>query len=918
MPTIEYQDDKYFRLMMLSLLIHDFIHDYGAISSLNRIKSLEEISQDIFQGKTTSVGNGRKIPSGSAKTGVIRKTPEEKQKAKAEQTKRNRDLEVEIKRLETDLRSLGVDEDDIQAEINEKKTFFNAPDSKFMDISEYEYSPEIISFLSENVKDFNADTFSVDVRQPITRSVTAQNLSDIRTMLQDEKTINATLTTNAGINALLQSILIVYSYDNIHMIGLIQPIYQYIEQTTFRVMGMQSTTIADIKKRRILQLQQTGKGKTHTGGVGDGATLVAGPLTGPNLSYEPYEPQIQTVFEAPNKQVVRPVIVQNDNIQNVLDAIINDEVENDNLRGIKSTEIYEALNMVGDENNELNVEYLKFVNKTVHQIIKGTYTFFLQREYTNEYAILNSHYLKQILMKYLLIVLHCPQINPNMNKYDFIVKLSDTFVKNVNTMLNEMCPLPNKQTDFRKKIKKRMLGGAFNETNLLQIDPNLKTMTVKRNQLIKRLTKLNSTIKQEPAPGTRRYDTVIKTNQGIQEQIDAHIFNFNQDVNRQFSKQSESEESGTRPSPQMKSVINLLCSEVAFNGLFYMGLSDKDSKVIYPDGLDIEGNNTIFNQQTYIINGISNGDNVSGIDTKLFDTIINISGLWKNENETTNYKQLSPTDFISQFNNSDISIINNAIKKSRYSDSNFLQNAVCSTPQYIDAMGGLGSCTMKQIITTNNEFPSTVDITIQTNTPNYYRTFIKHDKNRVSLEFDYLVDRIKAEPYHEKFYLKDGKELLSASNTMNALSTKIMNLWNTRYNQDKSQPIDGVFQDLFKENFNQLISIASRKGKGDRAQEENSVFIDAGYRTATNYNPTNIRIGAMGDRPSGFRAMLDMKFLKPDSVRPNTIAGYFGPSATTAIYSPTLFGGGKKSKKRRKTKRTKGGAKKNTRRATKK
>ena len=458
-----------------------------------------------------------------------------------------------------------------------------------------------------------------------------------------------------------------------------------------------------------------------------------------------------------------------------------------------------------------------------------------------------------------------------------------------------------------------MLGGAFNETDLIQIDPNLKTMTVKRNQLIKRLTKLNSTIKQEPAPGTRRYDTVIKTNQGIQEQIDAHIFNFNQDVNRHFSKQSESEESGTRPSPEMKSVINLLCSEVAFNGLFYMGLSDEDSKVKYPDGF---GNYTIFNQQTDIINGISNGVNVSGIDAKLFETIIDIPDLWNNNRGTNNYQQLSPTDFINNLNNAPNSIINNAIKKSRY--PNFLQNAVCSTPQYIDAMGGLGSCTMNQINTTNNEFPSTVDITIQTNTPNYYRTFIKHDKNRVSLEFDYLVDRIKAEPYHEKFYLKDGKELLSASNTMNALSTKIMNLWNTRYNQDKSQSSDGVFQDLFKENFNQLISIASRKGKGDRAQEENAVFIDAGYRTATNYNPTNIRIGAMGDRPSGFRAMLDMKFLKPDSVRPNTIAGFFGPSLTTAIYSPNLFGGGKKSKKRRKTKRTKGGAKKNTRRATKK
>ena len=79
-----------------------------------------------------------------------------------------------------------------------------------------------------------------------------------------------------------------------------------------------------------------------------------------------------------------------------------------------------------------------------------------------------------------------------------------------------------------------MLGGAFNKTDLIQIDPNLKTMTVKRNQLIKRLTKLDSTIKQLPPSTNRRYNTILKTNQGIQEQIDAHIFNFNQDVNRHF------------------------------------------------------------------------------------------------------------------------------------------------------------------------------------------------------------------------------------------------------------------------------------------------------------------------------------------------------------------------------------------------
>jgi len=74
----------------------------------------------------------------------------------------------------------------------------------------------------------------------------------------------------------------------------------------------------------------------------------------------------------------------------------------------------------------------------------------------------------------------------------------------------------------------------------------------------------------------------------------------------------------------------------------------------------------------------------------------------------------------------------------------------------------------------------------------------------------------------------------------------------------------------------------------------------------------------MGDRPSGFRAMLDMNFLKSDSVRPNTIAGFFGPNHSYTIDSSNPSGGGKSSKKRRKTKRKKSRAKKYTRRSTKK
>ena len=477
MPDIQYQDDKYFKLMMLSLLIHDFIHDYGAIGALNRIKSLEEISQFIFQGQiiTGPSKNGGTDPpqKGNSKQGVnVDIQRQRRADMKDRNDKQTRDTTIALSRLgvtvedASELSQLGID-----------PTFFNVPDGKFTDISEYEYSPEIISFLFDYVDEFDVDSYSVNVGQPITRSVTSEHMNMLKTMLQNDDAISKSLETNQGITNILQAMLIAFSHDNVQMIGLIQPIMQYVEHTTFRAMGMQSNfTIDDIKLRRqsvepttframgmksnftiediILRRQslQTGNGKTQNGsGYSDGNTIVAGPLTGPNLSYEPYEPQTQSVFDVPKKTVILSPIVPNDNIQNVLDAIINDTVTNDNLRDIKPTEIYEALNMVGDENDKQKVEHLKFVNKTVHQIIKGTYTFFLKREYTNKYAILNSHYLKQVLMKYLLIVLYYQRIN----KYDFITKISTKFVENIGDMLNEMCPLSNKTQNGVETKKKR-------------------------------------------------------------------------------------------------------------------------------------------------------------------------------------------------------------------------------------------------------------------------------------------------------------------------------------------------------------------------------------------------------------------------------------------------------------------------------
>ena len=867
MPIIKYQDDKYFKLMMLSLLIHDFIHDYGALGGLNRIKTLEEISYTVFSGKLTGSGpTKRKMDS------------QNQQIAKKQRT------ESSVEEYEPIV-------DD---------SFFNLDESIFQDISEYEFSPEIMSFLKEHVSDFNPDTFSIDIGQPITRSITTEAIDKFNTTLNSLEEDYMNKLNEDRINNLLEAIIIIYGHhgNGYSFISLVQNIYQYIGHITFRVMGIHETNTETIKMNRNKQIMDTMVGN------GPAATLVDTPFSGPNLSFEPNE---STIFNLPTTTYT------NDNIQNVLDAISADTVTNDNIHTLDESEVYEALNMVGDNADKTKLEHLQVVNMTVHQIIRKTYTFFLQRENTNRYDILNSHYLKQLLTKYLLIVLYYQ----NNEKYDTINQFSVSFVNNIENMLTKICPLVHQSGAGNHGP---IIGGGIDEdiSSLSSIEGELLSpiLEVKRNQLIKRLNKLRSTIKSLPNESSRIYQKIVDVNKGIEAQIITQVHNFMEDLNRRFKKKDESSHKKHKPSPEVKSVINLLCSEVAYNGLLQMKLIDTDNNVYYPE----EGE-TIFNKQINILNGISNNENVSGIDNKLVDRILSKPGLWKNYRGTNNYKSTVPSKFTSDTLalNMPISVINNAITKISYRE--LLKSSVCSTPQYIDAMGGLGSCTVSNIGNTVNEFPSTVDINIVTETADYYNSFIKHDKNRVDLEFNYRVDNITSVPYYKKFHIKDGPKILSASNTMDALTTKIMYLWKKRYIEDTSQDSAGVFQDLYNQNFNELISIASEKGKGDRSQEENSVFINGAYKSYTNYNPANLRVGAMGDRPSGFRAMLDMNFLDPSSVRPNTIAGYFSPKTMYAVYSPNLHGGGnaytKKNKRkktnRKKTNRKKMG-KKNTRR----
>jgi len=130
---------------------------------------------------------------------------------------------------------------------------------------------------------------------------------------------------------------------------------------------------------------------------------------------------------------------------------------------------------------------------------------------------------------------------------------------------------------------------------------------------------------------------------------------------------------------------------------------------------------------------------------------------------------------------------------------------------------------------------------------------------------------------------------LSSNTTFKKVIDTIIGIWKTQSTttntkMDKWKSLER--QDIFTE----LISNGAIKSVGDLFQEINSVVEMGGYSDNIADFNQQLRIGAMGDQPSGVRAGYLLLTAK-SGIHPNSIAGYISsPSSANSvvIISPSL------------------------------
>ena len=132
---------------------------------------------------------------------------------------------------------------------------------------------------------------------------------------------------------------------------------------------------------------------------------------------------------------------------------------------------------------------------------------------------------------------------------------------------------------------------------------------------------------------------------------------------------------------------------------------------------------------------------------------------------------------------------------------------------------------------------------------------------------------------------------LSANTTFKSVLNKITDIWiNFGKNNPTARP-DEYWEKLFQNKtfFQELVSVGSLKSVGDLFQEINSTALNGSYMvpstTAALIN-NQLRIGIMGDRPSGVRAGFIL-YKAISGTHPKSIAGYFAADSDRAVVVAT-------------------------------
>ena len=260
----------------------------------------------------------------------------------------------------------------------------------------------------------------------------------------------------------------------------------------------------------------------------------------------------------------------------------------------------------------------------------------------------------------------------------------------------------------------------------------------------------------------------------------------------------------------------------------------------------------------------------------------------------TNYaKEIDPTRVITKWDNikntisgQNKKVINNAVKTDafRYLGINEKTDIICPTSSVVDAMGVFGSCytTEKRKTIQNPEYYD-MNFEIKDNeNSNYYQGITKlktsNGKTKVKVIFSAFFYELYLPEVVIDIDISEPKKKLAANATFKGVIDKILHIWARIFDGINVPDPELLWQSLeSKSVFTELVRAGSVKSVGDLFQEINSVVEMGGYSDdIPNFNNI-LRIGAMGDQPSGVRAGY-LLLRAVSGVNQNSIAGFISPT----------------------------------------
>jgi hypothetical protein len=285
------------------------------------------------------------------------------------------------------------------------------------------------------------------------------------------------------------------------------------------------------------------------------------------------------------------------------------------------------------------------------------------------------------------------------------------------------------------------------------------------------------------------------------------------------------------------------------------------------------GEHPLLNTQTGILQSISNNYGFGQADENI------LKGFKK-------YVEKVPSPYASRINYTDLTTIlgreankaaiNNAANKPMMEARGLTSSIVCPNSSIVDAMGDFGSCSKGD----RPREKYNMGFTLTDSENDYYTGQSILNGNKLKIIYSASIHEFVLPYVQLDIDIKSAKHVvaLSANNTFKSVLNKITNIWT---NMSMSGADPSLYWDVLFQNktfFQELVSVGSIKSVGDLFQEINSTALNGSY---SNADPRalagQLRIGIMGDRPSGVRAGFIL-YRAVSGTHPKSIAGYFAES----------------------------------------